>query len=302
MTLILRPAEALDSPDAGGKARALARAERSGLAVPPWFVLAGSVLSDNLTLHQRGAIDAAVRELCPNGERVAVRSSANGEDGAARSFAGQLESFLNVAPENVSDRVLDVWRSAFTSRVAAYQREHGLRASLRPPAVIVQRMILPRAAGVAFSADPVSGRRDLAVVSAVHGLGSALVSGEAEADTWRVDRNGVIVERRVVAKHRMHVADAGEPGGVRATNVPLELTERPALSDDEVLAVAQMRQSRGAALRPSAGHRMGHRRSAGPAAVAADHFPDDAKRSRRSCSRSGTTATSWRATAVSLRR
>ena len=241
MTWILRGPNVLDVPLAGGKARGLARMERGGLPVPAWFVLSGAAFTDSVTREQRdaiesasdasaiqrvlhdvsvhsavrAAIDVAVRELCAAGQMVAVRSSAIEEDGAVQSFAGQFESFLNVPAAHVVDRVVDVWRSALTPRLCAYYQEHRLRRTLRAPAVLIQRMVRPRAAGVAFSADPVSGRRGVAVVSAVHGLGSALVSGEAEADTWLIDRRGTIVERRIVPKG-------------------------PSLSDDEVLAVAQL--------------------------------------------------------------
>ena len=153
MTWILRGAEALNSPLAGGKARGLARMDQGGLPVPPWFVISASAFVESLTLDQRaaidaasdaasaqrvldgvalhvtvrGAIDEAIRELCPAGEIVAVRSSASEEDGAVHSFAGQLESFLNVRPGSVAERVIDVWRSAFTERMFAYQQQHGLR-------------------------------------------------------------------------------------------------------------------------------------------------------------------------------
>jgi rifampicin phosphotransferase len=238
---ILDPATALDSPHAGGKARALARAQRGGLSVPAWVVLSESAFVDSLTPEQHaalysyppsmarivegvsmsGAVRAtvadALRALCPNGERLAVRSSASDEDGEACSFAGQLESFLNVAPGDVLDRVLAVWRSAFSARILAYRREHGLVPAPRPPAVILQHMVVPQAAGVAFSADPVSGRRGVAVVSAVRGYGDVLVAGLADADTWHVDRGGEILQRTVV----------GKPGGA-------------VLSDDQVRAVAAL--------------------------------------------------------------
>jgi len=252
VTWILRGSGVVDMPLAGGKARGLARMERDGLPVPAWFVLSGAAFTDSVTREQRdtiesasdasaiqrvlqdlsvhpairAAIDVAVRELCPAGQMVAVRSSASEEDGAVHSFAGQFESFLNVPAAHVVDRVVDVWRSAFTPRLCAYYQEHGLRRTLRAPAVLIQRMVRPRAAGVAFSADPVSGRRGVAVVSAVHGLGSSLVSGEADADTWSIDRSGTIVERRIVPKG-------------------------PSLCDDEVLAVAQLaRAAEGLAGRP----------------------------------------------------
>src|SRR5262249_27419683 len=141
----------------------------------------------------RAKIAAALAELCPNGETVAVRSSASDEDGAQHSFAGQLDSFLFVPPAEVAGRVADVWRSGFGERVVAYRREHGLPLLPRAPAVLVQRMVDAAVAGVAFGADPVSGSRRIAVVSAVYGLGTALVSGDADADTYRVDAGGAIL-------------------------------------------------------------------------------------------------------------
>ena len=212
---ILTSREALRSPAAGGKARALAAAGRAGLPVPAWFVLSAEAHGPSLTPEVRAELSAALAGLSPNDEQVAVRSSASDEDGVGHSFAGQLESFLSVAPADVPEKVMAVWRSGFTDRVVAYRREHGLNPEPRPPAVLVQRMVRARAAGVAFSADPVSGRRGVAVVSAVPGLGDVLVSGEADADTWLVDRRGAIVERRAVSG-------------------------RPILSDEQVRAVAAL--------------------------------------------------------------
>jgi rifampicin phosphotransferase len=235
--------QAADAEGLGGKARGLARAERAGFAVPAWFVLTSDAFLESLGPTRRAALEqesdalrvqrivdsvelsAAIRAeladalslLCTNGERVAVRSSASDEDGAQHSFAGQLESVLDVAPTpaDVAQRVREVWRSGFSPRMLAYRREHGLPPLPRPPAVIVQRMVPARAAGVAFSADPVSGRRAIAVIGAVRGVGASLVSGEADADTWRVDRRDQIVERRTIASS-------------------------PVLRDDEVRAIARL--------------------------------------------------------------
>jgi len=233
---ILDAAEAVDSPLAGGKARALARAQGAGLPVPAWFVLSAAAFADSLSREQRAALDGAadpsararvlesvsleapiataladaVRRLSPNGELVAVRSSASDEDGVEHSFAGQLESFLNVAPTDVPGKVRAVWRSGFSDRILAYRREHGLSPLPHPPAVLIQRMVTPRAAGVAFGADPVSGRRGVAVISAVAGLGDALVSGEADADTWHVDRRGAILKRRTADPPSLSNAEVGQ--------------------------------------------------------------------------------------------
>ncbi len=154
---------------------------------------------DRLELDQevRQQLQAALAKLAPNGELVAVRSSAMEEDTAEHSFAGQLESFLNVAPADVAARVMDVWRSGFSPRTIAYRREHGLSGMPTAPAVLVQRMVQANTAGVAFSADPVSGQRHVAVVAAVHGLGEALVAGEREGDSYRVSHSGEVVERRL---------------------------------------------------------------------------------------------------------
>src|SRR5207237_2473767 len=129
-------------------------------------------------------IHEAITALCHSSDSVAVRSSASDEDGAQHSFAGQLDSFLFVRPEDVAAKVAAVWRSGFSERIVAYRREHGLPLTPRPPAVLVQRMVNAEVAGVAFGADPVSGRRRVAVVSAVWGLGTAQVSGDAAADTF----------------------------------------------------------------------------------------------------------------------
>lgn len=248
---VLNPAEATASTGAGGKARGLANAARAGLVAPPWFVLsadafeaslasAGSIERIRIGADLLGHLTTAVAALAPHGELLAVRSSATDEDGAEHSFAGQLESYLAVRPQDVPARVLDVWRSAFTERILAYRRERALPAVSSLPAVLIQRMVQPRAAGVAFSADPVSGRRGVAVVSAVPGLGSAVVSGEADADTWLVARDGSILERRIVAKRTMHVADGARDSGVRAADVPDDLATAPALSDEDVKAVAEL--------------------------------------------------------------
>jgi pyruvate,water dikinase len=198
------------------------------------------------------AVDAAMRSLCPGGERVAVRSSASDEDGVHHSFAGQLESFLHVGAADVPRRIADVWRSGFSNRILAYRRQHGLSLPPPAPAVLVQRMVDARVSGVAFSADPVTGRRAVAVVSAIPGLGTALVSGEGDADSWHVGRSESaharhsppILERAVVAKRTVHRPDPEGADGVRVDTLDERLSSQPALTDVEVIAVAELaRQS-----------------------------------------------------------
>jgi pyruvate,water dikinase len=266
MTSVIRDRDAdLDAP-LGGKARALAALRPADLPIPGWFVVRPEAFRDSLTNRQHRALEGtpdaaalnealatlqpspavvaelagAIKELALDGGLMAVRSSASDEDGAQHSFAGQLDSFLFVPAEEVAAKVAAVWRSGFGERLLAYRREHNLSPMPQPPTVLVQRMVWADAAGVAFGADPVSGRRGLAVVSAVLGLGTALVSGEADADTYHVDRDGVIVERSVAHKRQAHRACPGKGEGVEAVQVPEEQARKPALTDAQVQAVADL--------------------------------------------------------------
>ncbi len=265
MKFILRPEELPAASLLGGKARALGALARAGLPVPHWFVVspdafwaslgadssrltrsvdaaqvAAIVASVTPTSDVRTAVLDALAELCPDGSPVAVRSSASDEDGVDHSFAGQLESYLFVQREHVAERVAAVWRSGFSGRLLAYRQQHGLTVLPHPPAVLVQRMVGSTVSGVAFSADPVSGRRSVAVVSAALGLGTGLVSGECDADTWHIDRTGAIISRSIVTKRAGHRRDETHPEGVRAAPIPDDLAAQPALSDQQVIEVAAL--------------------------------------------------------------
>src|SRR5205807_8548144 len=93
-----------------------------------------------------------------------------------------------IAADGVVDAAFKVWQSGSTDSLRAYRASRGLDPAGGAPALIVQRMVKARAAGVAFSADPVSGRRDRIVISAVAGLGDRLVGGEADGDDYLIDR------------------------------------------------------------------------------------------------------------------
>ena len=192
-------------------------------------------------------LEQTIAMLCSHGEYVAVRSSAVEEDGARHSFAGQLDTFLFVPPEQVAQTILAVWRSGFSERVLAYRREHDLNIPPEPPAVLVQVMIDADVSGVAFSADPVTGQRGSAVISALYGLGTSLVSGECDADTYTVDRGGTILTRTLANKtiahrHDYRSTDENEvpTEGVRSVPVPVELAAQPALNDEQIREVVEL--------------------------------------------------------------
>ncbi len=132
-------------------------------------------------------IAAAIRGALRPQDAYAVRSSATAEDLAAASFAGQQDSFLDVAgADEVVRHVKRCWASLFTERAVAYRLRKGFDHRQIHMAVVVQHMVPAQAAGVLFTADPVSGNRKVTTVEAVVGLGDALVSGQADADRYTV--------------------------------------------------------------------------------------------------------------------
>lgn len=204
-----------DVPDdrldlAGGKGTNLARLLRLGLPVPPGFVV--TTAAYRAFLIANGLADAGPEELrarIPDAPlpaaiadpllaayralgagAVAVRSSGTAEDLAAASFAGQHDTFLNiVGPEALLAAVRACWASLWSPRAVEYRRQHGWDERGLALAVVVQAMAPAECAGVLFTADPVSGRRDRLVVEAVAGLGEALVSGEASGRRYVVEKD-----------------------------------------------------------------------------------------------------------------
>ncbi len=142
------------------------------------------------------AITAALARLGAHGA-CAVRSSATAEDLPTASFAGQHDTDLDVVGTGAILRaVARCWGSLFTERAVRYRQQHGIDPRSVRMAVVVQRMVAPRAAGVLFTADPVTGNRRVVSIEAVPGLGEALVSGRTNADVYGV-RDGVVVRRPV---------------------------------------------------------------------------------------------------------
>lgn len=192
--MILRPHQASDPAVAGGKAAALARLKAAGFDVPDFVVIPAAAFAPGAggPRPARGLKPALQRALADLGPGpFAVRSSGHSEDGEAHSHAGQFATELNVPSTGVPGAAARVWASGFAETVGTY-RALTTGEDARPPAILVQRMVLPRAAGVAFSADPVTGRRDRTVISAVEGLADRLVAGEVPGEDWAVARDGAV--------------------------------------------------------------------------------------------------------------
>ncbi len=219
---------ALSVECSGGKAATLARLVRLGFAVPPGFVISASMFegverrcaSDNggrgskrepeaqedlhrrllecpLSESERQSLLEAYRRF---GGPVAVRSSFSGEDGSKDSYAGQLESVLGVEGEaDFVEAVRRVYASRFRCELASYRsaRGRGTEASNGGAmSVLVQRMLEPVAGGVAFSADPVSGRRTV-IIESTAGLGDRVAGGSVTPQRHVVDARGVVTRTEI---------------------------------------------------------------------------------------------------------
>ena len=183
---------------------------------------------------------AITRALARLGEQAAyaVRSSATAEDLPTASFAGQQDTYLNVVgPAAILQHVSRCWASLFTERAVTYRLRNGFDHRKVHMAVVVQQMVFPQAAGILFTADPVTGNRKVASVEASFGLGEALVSGLVNADVYKV-RDGEVVAKAVATKQlAIHASPAG---GTQEQAIEPERQEQPALTDAQVVRLAQL--------------------------------------------------------------
>ena len=181
------------------------------------------------------AITGALARL---GEHAAyaVRSSATAEDLPTASFAGQQDSYLNViGPAAILRHVSNCWASLFTERAVTYRLRNGFDHRKVSMAVVVQRMVFPQAAGILFTADPVTGNRRIVSIDASFGLGEALVSGIVNADVYKV-RDGEIVATTIGTK-RLAIQPS-TPGGTHEQAIEPERQNEAALTDAEILRLA----------------------------------------------------------------
>ena len=183
---------------------------------------------------------AITSSLAQFGEQAAyaIRSSATAEDSPTASFAGQHDTYLNVVgTASILEHISRCWASLFTERAVTYRLRNGMDQRKVRMAVVVQQMVFPQAAGILFTADPVTGNRKIASAEASFGLGEALVSGLVNADVFKV-RDGVVVSKAIGSKQRAIVASTA--GGTHEQAIEPERQEQPALTDPQVVRLAQL--------------------------------------------------------------
>jgi rifampicin phosphotransferase len=168
----------------------------------------------------------------------AVRSSATAEDLPTASFAGQQDTYLNVVGSAaILDHVSLCWASLFTERAVTYRLRNGFDHRKVHMAVVVQQMIFPQAAGILFTADPVTSNRKVVSIEASFGLGEALVAGLVNPDVYKV-RDGEVVARTVATKQlAVHALPAG---GTQTLAIEPERQEQPVLTDAQIVRLAQL--------------------------------------------------------------
>jgi pyruvate,water dikinase len=226
-------ADAFEDARFGAKATGLGAAARAGLPIPPGIALSGDVV-DAIAAGNEGAIaelDVAARSLTGP---LAVRSSAADEDGADASFAGQHLTLLNVpSVDDVAGAVREIWWSANSDSAITYRKRVG--SFTRPSVgVVVQSLLDPDVAGVMFTQNPVT-QADERMIEASWGLGEVVVAGRVIPDSFRVDRDGTVLERTPGVKEI--AIRAAADGGTVEEKVAPERVEQCCLDDDQLGAL-----------------------------------------------------------------
>ncbi|MDS4026416.1 MAG: PEP/pyruvate-binding domain-containing protein [Candidatus Contendobacter sp.] len=255
----------------GGKGWNLARLARYGFRVPAGGVLSVAACQRFLDVHGlrledlaenperldalplpddlAQAIDAALEDWDIATTPLAVRSSAVAEDSENASFAGVLESFLNVRRrEDLHRAIRRCWASAWSARANAYRERMGVAADAASPAVVLMALVLPRAetlaAGVAFSCDPRNGREDRFFIAANEGYGETVVGGHADPDEFVIEMGDhsprpFVAERRLGRKECRSIP--AENGGTMQVAV-VPTSDRLILDDARLLRLARLVQ------------------------------------------------------------
>jgi len=260
----------------GGKGASLARMAAAGLPVPSGFhittaayerfvdenhlrqkILAAAPQADAAAMAE--AASAQIQSLIEGGTvpddvaaairqryqalgadtAVAVRSSATAEDLPGMSFAGQLETYLNVrGADAVVDSVKRCWASLWTGRAIDYRQRQEIRSEDVSIAVVVQQLVPAAAAGVAFTANPVTGARDELMINAAWGLGEAIVSGRVTPDTIVIHKSDTaIVSQQIADKEIMTVRT---PEGTREEPVPARKRQQATLDPAQAAELARL--------------------------------------------------------------
>ncbi|MCX6806715.1 MAG: hypothetical protein NT135_01165 [Candidatus Berkelbacteria bacterium] len=265
-----------DTKIAGGKGASLGEMTRAGFSVPPGFVVLSSAFDKFLDEAQIGpdietilskvdhedinSADGASAEITTmiknakfpedigekvlkefkklGAELVAVRSSATAEDSLIASWAGELETYLNMTEKNLLESVKKCWSSLFTPRAIFYRFEKGLYTKKVSVAVVIQKMIQSEVSGITFTVHPVTKDHSQMVIEAGFGLGEAIVGGKITPDTYIVDKEKNEIIEKYISEQKMMIVRSEM--GVHEVDVSQQARDKQKLTDKKILELAEI--------------------------------------------------------------
>lgn len=265
-----------DTHIAGGKGASLGEMTRAKMPVPPGFVVTAQAFERFLEETDLGSeIEATIKKVKKDdinsveeasekirdmihdadfpkdigqeikksfknlgAKFVAVRSSATAEDSSIASWAGELESYLNVTENNLLESVKKCWSSLFTPRAIFYRFEKKLADSKVSVAVVVQKMIEADVSGICFTVHPVTCDKNQMVIEAGWGLGEAIVGGMITPDTYIINKKKNIIEDKNISEQNMMIVRSSK--GCKKTKVPKNISEKQKLSDKKIMELADI--------------------------------------------------------------
>ncbi|WP_420807177.1 pyruvate, water dikinase [Acidianus manzaensis] len=172
---------------------------------------------------------------------VAVRSSATAEDIENASFAGQQDTYLNVSKSELISKVKEVWASLFNDRAIEYRKSKGIDSATVEMAVVVQKMVNSRSAGVMFTLHPATGDRNYIVIEASWGLGETVVGGRVTPDEIVIEKSSLkITEKRVSHKVLKIVYNQSKKENEEIDLTNSQEAEQISISDEEAIELAKL--------------------------------------------------------------
>ncbi|MEM0067724.1 MAG: pyruvate, water dikinase [Saccharolobus sp.] len=171
---------------------------------------------------------------------VAVRSSATAEDIEQASFAGQQDTYLNVSRSELLDKVKEVWASLYNARAIEYRKSKNIDQLSVLMAVVVQKMVNARSAGVMFTLHPVTGDDKYILIESNWGLGESVVGGKVTPDEVLIEKATLqIVDKKISTKSIKIVYDLRTK-----KNIEVKLTDEEAnamsITDEEAKELAKL--------------------------------------------------------------
>lgn len=229
-----------DTESVGGKGASLGEITKAGIQVPPGFVVTAQThqkfINDSIPVDVEEEILKAFDEL--DAQIVAVRSSAIAEDSSQASWAGQLETYLNVSRDNLINKIRECWNSIKSERALSYAGGQNLSEDKLFVAVVVQKMIESKASGVMFTVNPISKDSNEMMIEAGFGLGELLVQGLITPDNFIIDKNTLEIKSRDIQTQDTMLVF--QDGANTEVPVPEDKKNEQAIPDEIVKELAKM--------------------------------------------------------------